>query len=203
MTKQIRFKLIIVVVIVFTATFLSGFYVRNVYAYTNDQSALDEAKGKYSSYDSYVVLKHVYNEKTIYSVIYGNEICIAMNVDGYINQKGYIDIDNNSETRKVNDLINGEYGEEITGNAFIMDNATILYSKNNIYEYDYQNRIKLNTVFFSPPKQTILPKQVQTKALHPVLSQVMIMIPIVMACLVGWVALRKALQVLQQILSQA
>ena len=57
------------------------------------------------------------------------------------------------------------------------------------------------TVFFS--LQPILVGQVQPQSLTPVLKQVVLILPTLLTCLIGYLALRKALQALQQILHQA
>jgi len=72
---------------------------------------------------------------------------------------------------------------------------TIIESSHNVCYND-------GTVFFQPPHPVLAPVA-QEAGMEKVLEQILLILPIGLACLVGWIALRKALSHLQATLHQA
>ena len=76
-----------------------------------------------------------------------------------------------------------------------LSDVTVIASSHNIYD---QN----GALFFRPPSRP-LTEVVRTANLEIVFSQILMILPIGLACLVGWIGLRKAWALLRTVLFQA
>ena len=90
---------------------------------------------------------------------------------------------------------NGQFESISQGSVCSLNGLSIMESSHNILYED-------GTIFFQLPSP-ILEPIVAEAGMEKVLETIMIILPTGLVCLVGWIALRKALSLLQGILHQA
>ncbi len=211
MTKENKIKFIITFIIFLISIYFIGFFsAKSVYAKTlyDETITSDKAKDeveKILGYSENVGYKYAFFS---YSTTFGRyEIYISkypfkMATSGYFMSayptKGYISSTGTSFTLSDGTTHIGNTTNQgvYFGDGYVLNTSGTnycIYSTDSIYYED-------GKTFFSV---TVLDKVTTQPTLRPVLSQILALVPILVSLVVGWIALRKGLQVLGTLLHQA
>lgn len=97
---------------------------------------------------------------------------------------------------------NGSYWDTYPHTSIGLGSWDTMYFEDAVTSHDIY--LDDGTIFFQvPPDPPTLAPIAETAGMSGVLEQLMMILPIGLVCLVGWIALRKALAILPRILHQA
>lgn len=194
--KKLIRKFIITFIVFMLSIYILGIFTGKAYASTPYPTIPEAVTG------NYIIVKHdtYYNLFTITAeVMYKTQVTEngntydAIYIGGGPNYMYQVLPNGQWSTRQ--DLQTGVWQTHVylpTGTT-----ADIQHSTRNIY-----SNSNMSGVFFSL-HPTQLQQLVQPQVLHPVLSQILAILPILIILLVGFLGLRKALRILQMFLHQA
>ncbi len=196
---SLRNKFVVFIVVFGIGMFISGLFYGKAYAFTTDAQAMASFKERVNN------MSHEMGGSPYY--------VLGKSTDGYYygyacKQKMYYDQPGEAMVTPVigdyvyyyRALIGADSFSYVQGNKNSMPlrtGTTPILSNYNVYKSDG------TTVFFSLPKAPILSQIPLQQFLPKVTVQILGILPILLAFLVGFLGLRKALATLSQILHQA